>query len=120
MHFVKMESLAMKANHPLATYGGIFATMLNVEKKKLLKKIIQEEERKKSTQQILKERYEVGDPEVNPLGEPSRKFDYYVLYLRSRKQKIPPSPPCKETKSKEDHDQNPKPPLIPYYQKVFP
>ena len=30
------------------------------------------------------------------------------------------SPPYKETKSKEDHDQNPKPPLIPYYQKVLP
>ena len=68
MCFVKMESLAMKANHPLATYGGIFTTVLNVEKKKLLKKIIQEEERKKSTQQILKERYEVVDPKVNLLG----------------------------------------------------
>ena len=44
--FVKMESLAMKANHPLATYGGIFAIVMNVEKKQLLKKIIQEEERK--------------------------------------------------------------------------
>ena len=31
--------------------------------------------KKKSTQQIFKERYEAGDPEVNLLGEPSRKFD---------------------------------------------
>ena len=76
--------------------------------------------KKKSTQQILKERYKAGDSKVDLLRELSRKFDYYVLYLRSKKQKIPPSPPCKETKSKEDHDQNPKPPLIPYYQKVFP
>ena len=44
MHFVKTKSLVMKANHLLATYGGIFVTVLNVEKKKLLKKIIQEEE----------------------------------------------------------------------------
>ena len=46
MHFVKMESLAMKENHPLAIYGGIFVIMLNVEKKKLLRKTIQEDRRK--------------------------------------------------------------------------
>ncbi|KAL0016302.1 hypothetical protein SO802_003371 [Lithocarpus litseifolius] len=70
--------------------------------------------KKKSSQQILKERYEVEDPEFDLLGEPSEKFDYYVLYPGTRKQKIPP-PPCKK-----DHVQNPKPPLIPYYQKVLP
>ena len=43
---MKMESLAMKANHPLATYGGIFMIVLFAKKKKVLKKIIQEEERK--------------------------------------------------------------------------
>jgi len=35
---------------------------------------------KKSIQQQLKERYEAGDPRVGLLGEPSGKFDYYVLY----------------------------------------
>ena len=89
-------------------------------KEETLKEDHSRRRKKKSTQQILKERYEVGDPKVNLLGEPFTKFDYSVLYPRSRKQKIPPSPPCKETKSKEDHDQNPKPPLIPYYQKVLP
>ncbi|KAL0008817.1 hypothetical protein SO802_010319 [Lithocarpus litseifolius] len=68
--------------------------------------------KKKSSQQVLKERYEAGDPEVDLLGEPSGKFDYYVLYPRTRKQKIPPSP-CKT-------DHNSKPLLIPYYQKFFP
>ena len=58
---------------------------------------------------FLKERYEVGDPKVDLLGEPSGKFDYYVLYPRTIKQKIP-LPPCEE-----NHDQNLKPPLIPYY-----
>ena len=36
----------MKANHPLATYGGIFEIVLIVKNKKVLKKIIQEEGRK--------------------------------------------------------------------------
>ena len=58
--------------------------------------------KKKPTQQILKERYEAGDSEVNLLGEPFGKFDYYVLYPRTRKQKTPPSPPCKETVLKEE------------------
>ena len=71
--------------------------------------------KKKSSQQILKERYEAGNPEVDLLGEPSRKFKYYVLYLKTKKQKILPSPPCAE-----NHDQNMKHPLIPYYQKVLP
>ena len=35
-----MESLAMKGNHPLDTYGGIFVIVLIVKKKKFLKKII--------------------------------------------------------------------------------
>ena len=71
--------------------------------------------KKKSSQQKLKEIYEVGDPEVDLLGEPSGKFDYYVLYPRTRKQNLPSLSPCKE-----NHDQNQKPPLIPYYQKVLP
>lgn len=32
------------------------------------------------SQQVLKERYDAGDPEVGILGEHSGKFDYYVLY----------------------------------------
>ena len=48
--------------------------VLNIEKKKLLRKIIQEE----FTQQILKERYEVGNPKVDLL-ELYGKFDYNVL-----------------------------------------
>ena len=69
-----MENLVMKENHPLAIYGGIFVIMMNTMM------INQEEERKKSFQQSLKERYEAGDPEVDLLGEPSGKFDYYVFY----------------------------------------
>ena len=55
--------------------------------------------KKKSSQQKLKERYEAGDPEVDLLGEPSGRFDYYVLYPRSKKQ-TSPSP------SKKDYNQN--------------
>ncbi|CAL9217700.1 unnamed protein product, partial [Arabidopsis halleri] len=37
--------------------------------------------KKKSSQQILKERYESGDPQVGLFGEPNgRNFEYYVLY----------------------------------------
>ena len=86
--------------------------VLTARKKKVLKKI-GSRKRKKSSQQKLKERYDAGDPEVDLLGEPSGRFDYYVLYPRSKKQ-ISPSP------SKKDHNQNQKPPLIPYYQKAFP
>ena len=72
--------------------------------------------KKKSLQQSLKEKYEVSDPEVDLLGELFGKFDYYVLYPRTRKQK-PQSPPstCKEPKPKQDTNHEPKPPLIPYY-----
>ena len=71
--------------------------------------------KKKSFQQKLKERYEAGDPEVDLLGEPSGKFDYYVLYPRTRKQTLPSFPSCKE-----NLNQHQKPSLIPYYQKVLP
>ena len=69
--------------------------------------------KKKSSQQKLKERYEAGDLEVDLLGEPSGKFDYYVLYLRTKKQISPSS-------AKKDYNQNQKPLLIPHYQKVLP
>jgi hypothetical protein len=36
--------------------------------------------KRKTSQRILKERYERGDPEVGLLGQPSGKFDFYVLY----------------------------------------
>ncbi|KAL0010874.1 hypothetical protein SO802_005982 [Lithocarpus litseifolius] len=42
-NFEKVESLAMKANHLLVTYGGIFVIVLIAKRKKFLKKIIQEE-----------------------------------------------------------------------------
>ena len=67
----------------------------------------------------MKERYGAGDPEVDLLGEPSGKFDYYVLYPRTRKQKTQSSL-GKETMPKKDHDQKLKPPLIPYYQEDLP
>nr|GEX01971.1 putative zinc finger, CCHC-type [Tanacetum cinerariifolium] len=44
--------------------------------------------KRKSSQQKLKRRYEKDDPTVGLLGEPSGKFDYYVLYP-----KVEPSPP---------------------------
>ena len=77
--------------------------------------------KKKSLQQSLKERYEAGDPEVDLLGEPSGKFDYYVFYPRTKKQKPQSSPPpCKELKPKQDPNHEPKPLLIPYYQNILP
>ncbi|GKE05920.1 hypothetical protein Tco_1397938 [Tanacetum coccineum] len=39
--------------------------------------------KRKSSQQKLKRRYEKGDPTVGLLGEPSKKFDYYVLYPKA-------------------------------------
>ncbi|KAK1413279.1 hypothetical protein QVD17_35050 [Tagetes erecta] len=36
--------------------------------------------KKKGSQFTLKQRYEAGDQTVGLLGEPSGKFDYYVLY----------------------------------------
>ena len=74
----------MKENHLLATSGGTFVIVLIAKKKRHLKQILRKE-RKKSFKQKLKERYEAGDPEVDLLGEPSGKFDYYVLYPRTKK-----------------------------------
>ena len=72
--------------------------------------------KKKSLHQSLKERYEAGDPEVDLLGEPYGKFDYYVFYPRTKKQKPQSSlPPCKEPEPKQDSNHESKPPLIPYY-----
>nr|GFD40508.1 putative zinc finger, CCHC-type [Tanacetum cinerariifolium] len=45
----------------------------------------------KSSQQKLKRRYEKGDPTVGFVREPSRKFDYYVLYTKAEPTQ-PPSP----------------------------
>ena len=42
-HFKRMESLVMKGNHPLVTYGGMFVIVLTARKKKALKKIIPRE-----------------------------------------------------------------------------
>ena len=38
-HLEKMESLVMKENHLLVTYGGTFVIVLTARKKKVLKKI---------------------------------------------------------------------------------
>ena len=38
-HFKKMESLVMKENHLLVTYGEAFVIVLTAKKKKVLKKI---------------------------------------------------------------------------------
>ena len=77
--------------------------------------------KKKLLQQNLKERYEAGNPEVDLLGEPSGKFDYYGLLSQNKKQKPQSSPPsCKESKPKQDPNHEPKPPLIPYYQNILP
>ncbi len=38
--------------------------------------------KKKSSQHLLHQWYEHGDPEVRLLGEPSSKYDYFVLYSR--------------------------------------
>lgn len=50
---------------------------------------------KKTPQQLLQDRYEKGDPEVGLLGEPSGKFDFYVLYPKSTLDFDPvfPTPP---------------------------
>ncbi|KAM0040342.1 hypothetical protein Hdeb2414_s0012g00392691 [Helianthus debilis subsp. tardiflorus] len=56
--------------------------------------------KKKGSQNALKKRYEAGDPNVGLLGEPSRKFDYYVLYGDSKprpKQTKPSKPRCPST-----------------------
>ena len=42
-HFEKMESLVIKRNHLLVTYGGTFVIVLTARKKKGLKKIIPRE-----------------------------------------------------------------------------
>nr|GFB87108.1 putative reverse transcriptase domain, viral movement protein [Tanacetum cinerariifolium] len=47
--------------------------------------------KQKSLQQKLKRRYEKGDLTVGLLGEPSGKFDYYVLYPKAKPSQ-PPSP----------------------------
>ncbi|GJZ18951.1 hypothetical protein Tco_0555541 [Tanacetum coccineum] len=51
--------------------------------------------KRKSSQQKLKRRYEKGDPTVTLLGEPSGKFDYYVLYLKAE-QNLPVFPITKD------------------------
>ena len=49
---------------------------------------------KKSSQKILQQKYEDKDLEVDLLGEPSGKFDYYVLYPK-RTSKPTTLKPCK-------------------------
>ncbi|KAI3825588.1 hypothetical protein L1987_07079 [Smallanthus sonchifolius] len=49
--------------------------------------------KKKGSQKSLKKRYKTGDLRVSLLGEPSGKFDYYVLYGDSPLKSKPK--PCK-------------------------
>ena len=71
--------------------------------------------KRKSSQRKLQQRYENGDPTVSLLGEPSGKFDFYVIYgdkplsQPSPKSKTPT--PCKPNK--------PLPRLLPYYEKAL-
>lgn len=61
---------------------------------------------KKSPQQLLQDRYEKGDPEVGLLGEPSGKFDFYVLYPKNR----PDFDPIFPTPPPDDWGEKPSPP----------
>ncbi|GKE39534.1 hypothetical protein Tco_1462939 [Tanacetum coccineum] len=45
--------------------------------------------KQKSSQEKLKRRYEKGNPTIGLLGEPSGKFDYYVLYPKAEPNKKP-------------------------------
>jgi len=51
--------------------------------------------KKKGSQRALKKRYEAGDPNVGLLGEPSGKFDYYVLYGEPSKSETPNPKPAR-------------------------
>ncbi|GKB58808.1 putative zinc finger, CCHC-type containing protein [Tanacetum coccineum] len=76
--------------------------------------------KRKSSQQKLKRRYEKGDLTVGLLGEPSRKFDYYVLYPKAEPSQ-PLSPPHKTPPSphKPPPTSPPPPKLSPYNQKAL-
>ncbi|GKA69217.1 putative zinc finger, CCHC-type containing protein, partial [Tanacetum coccineum] len=76
--------------------------------------------KRKSSQQKLKRRYEKGDPTVGLLGEPSGKFDYYVLYPKAEPSQ-PLSPPHKTPPSphKPPPTSPPPPKLSPYNQKAL-
>ncbi|GJW75589.1 hypothetical protein Tco_0134959 [Tanacetum coccineum] len=76
--------------------------------------------KQKSSQQKLKRRYGKGDPTVGLLGEPSGKFDYYVLYLKAEPSQ-PLSPPHKTPPSphKPPPTSPPPPKLSPYNQKAL-
>lgn len=72
---------------------------------------------KKSSQQLLQERYEAGDLELGFLGDPSGKFDYYVLY--PQKKQPPDALPLDDWGTNPSPKYRPPPPptLQPYYQK---
>ncbi|GKE08191.1 elongation factor 2-like protein, partial [Tanacetum coccineum] len=71
--------------------------------------------KRKSSQQKLKRMYEKGDLTVGLLGEPSGKFDYYVLYPKAEPSQ-PLSPPHKTPPSphKPPPTSPPPPKLSPY------
>lgn len=49
--------------------------------------------KRKTSQKTLRDRYLAGDPQIGLLGEPSGKFDYYVLYETKKNTNSPPSTP---------------------------
>nr|GEV29657.1 putative zinc finger, CCHC-type [Tanacetum cinerariifolium] len=94
--------------HSILNVGGDRAEKVDDDDEDLLKK-------RKSSQQNLKRRYEKGDPTVGLLVEPSVKFDYYVLYPKTKPSQ-PPSPPHKASST----STSPPPlKLSPYSQKAL-
>ena len=53
--FKKMESLVMKENHPLATFGGMFVIVLIAKKKKCLRQILRKERKDLSSKNLKKD-----------------------------------------------------------------
>lgn len=81
------------------------------------RKYLHKRKKQKSPQQILQDRYNSGDPQVGLLGEPSGKFDYYVLYPKPTFDPIFPTPPPDDWGNKLPPPQPPK--ISPYYQKAL-
>ena len=81
-----MESLVMKANHPLATYGGIFVIVLNAEKKKLLRKTIQEDRRKNPLNKSLKKDTKQVIQKLTSLENPLENLTimFFIIELESK------------------------------------
>lgn len=83
---------------------------------------IKKQKKNVSSGQILKERYEVGDPNVGLLGDTFGNFDYYILYSGKEEE----TNPLLSRRGNCRNKPSPKPPspnpssLPPYYQKMLP